>query len=153
MITKKQLIQEGILQGVKDNWDKGLIALGGIYAANKGLMGPDAQKAIQAGGTITKNFVHKAGDWSKDAVQDAKESFEKSNPSLSHASETNNSPHESFKDFQKPDFTSSQHEDTMKEAFKDATKDIKISDNTPDSPDTSDAFNIDSILGGGLEGQ
>ena len=68
IITKKQLIQEGILQGVKDNWGKGLIAAGGLAAANAGVFGPRAQESVETGGTRLSQFMKDAGDWSKSAV-------------------------------------------------------------------------------------
>ncbi len=67
-ITKQQLIQEGILQGVKDNWGKGLLAAGGIAAANAGVFGPTAQNMVKLGKGTTEKFVKDAGDWSKEAV-------------------------------------------------------------------------------------
>jgi len=137
-ITKQQLILEGILQGIKDNWGKGLLAIGGVYAANKGLLGSDAQKAIQAGGSITKNFVDKAGDWSKDAVADAKDYFEKTNSSL--AAKSPDQVHQSNLEHSSDETLSN---NKLQDAFKDATKDIKISDSTIEQPDT---------LGDGLDG-
>jgi len=68
IITKQQLIQEGILQGVKDNWGKGLLAAGGLAAANAGVFGPTAQNMVQNGKVASEKFLHDAGDWSKGAV-------------------------------------------------------------------------------------
>jgi len=66
---KKYLIQEGILSGVKDNWGKLLIGLGGVAAANAGVFGDSAQKEVQAGGSRLKHFMKDAGDWSQSAVK------------------------------------------------------------------------------------
>lgn len=68
IITKKELIQEGVLQAVKDNWGKGLIALGGLAAANAGVFGPRVQKAVETGGHKAEEFMKTAGDWSKGAL-------------------------------------------------------------------------------------
>ena len=68
IITKKQLIQEGILDAVKNNWGKGLLAIGGLAAADAGVFGDKAQKAVEAGGAQTKQFLKDAGDWSKTAI-------------------------------------------------------------------------------------
>ncbi len=68
IITKKQLIQEGILQGVKDNWGKGLLALGGLAAANAGVFGPRVQQSVETGGHKAEEFLKTAGDWSKGAL-------------------------------------------------------------------------------------
>lgn len=68
IITKKQLIQEGILSAVKNNWGKGLLAVGGLAAANAGVFGDKAQKAVEAGGSRTEQFLKDAGDWSKQSM-------------------------------------------------------------------------------------
>ena len=65
---KTHLIQEGVLQSVKDNWGKGLMAAGGIALAHANAFGPTAKDAVDRGGSALKRFVEKAGDWSKDSM-------------------------------------------------------------------------------------
>ncbi len=65
---KKILLEEGILQGVKDNWGKTLIAAGGIAAANAGAFGDKAQDMVQSGGSKLSEFTKAAGDWSQDSM-------------------------------------------------------------------------------------
>jgi len=65
---KKHLIEEGVLQGVKDNWGKGLMAAGGLALAHANAFGPAAKRAVDQGGAALKGFAEKAGDWSKDSM-------------------------------------------------------------------------------------
>ena len=56
---KKYLIQEGVLDSVKNNWGK--LALGGVgvAAAYSGALGDSAQKAVQSGGKSLGEFMDK----------------------------------------------------------------------------------------------
>ncbi len=72
---KNYLIQEGVLQGVKDHWGKGLMAAGGLAAANAGVFGDKAEEAVKAGGTRAKEFMDKAGDWSKNSMDKLKNTY------------------------------------------------------------------------------
>ena len=65
---KTHLIQEGVLQSVKDNWGKGLMAAGGLAMAHAGAFGDTAKHAVDQGGNALNGFMHKAGDWSKDSI-------------------------------------------------------------------------------------
>ena len=65
---RRYLIQEGVIDFVKNNWGKGVLAAGGLMMANAGVFGPTAQKAVESGGAAMNKFLNDAGDWSKEAV-------------------------------------------------------------------------------------
>lgn len=62
---KKYLLEEGVVQGVKDNWGTLLMAGIGIAAAHSGALGPKAKLSVDTGGNNIKNFLDTASDRSK----------------------------------------------------------------------------------------
>lgn len=66
---KQHLLQEGVMQMVKDNWGKGLMAAGAVAAANAGVFGAKAEQAVQNGGTAMKGFLDTATKFGSDGMQ------------------------------------------------------------------------------------
>ena len=60
IITKKQLIQEGVLDFVKNNYGKGLLGGGSILAAKAGVFGEATKAATNAG-------IEKTSEWLSNA--------------------------------------------------------------------------------------
>lgn len=62
---KQYLIQEGVLDGLQNNWGKLLVAGIGIAAAHSGALGQKAQHDVDSGGAALKGFLDKAGNGAK----------------------------------------------------------------------------------------
>jgi len=57
---KQHLLEEGVLQSVKDNWGKLLTAGVGVAAANAGVFGPEVKRTVEMGGQNLKTFIDRA---------------------------------------------------------------------------------------------
>lgn len=66
---KKYLIQEGILDSIKNNWGKLLVGGVAIAAANAGAFGEKAQDAVKSGGQGLKELTNKAMDSTNDGLK------------------------------------------------------------------------------------
>jgi hypothetical protein len=66
---KKYLIQEGILDSIKNNWGKILVGGVAIAAANAGAFGEKAQNAVKSGGQGLKELTNKAMDSTNDGLK------------------------------------------------------------------------------------
>jgi len=62
IITKQQLIQEGVLDFVKNNYGKGLLGAGAVLGAKAGIFGTGAQNAANNGIAGTSKWLHSAND-------------------------------------------------------------------------------------------
>ena len=62
IITKAQLIQEGVLSAVSNNWGKGALGVGVIMAAKAGVFGPKAELATNAGLEASQKWLGEAKD-------------------------------------------------------------------------------------------
>jgi len=62
IITKQQLIQEGVLDFVKNNYGKGLLGAGAILGAKAGIFGTGAQNAANNGIAGTSKWLQSAND-------------------------------------------------------------------------------------------
>ena len=81
IITKEDLIQEGVLDFVKNNYGKGVLGIGALLAAKAGVFGDAAKNATNKGIDGTSEWMSNASDKIVDeygtpaqkAVVDAKE--------------------------------------------------------------------------------
>lgn len=72
---KKYLIQEGIIEGIKNNWGKLLVGGVAIAAANAGAFGEKAQEAVKSGGQSLKELTDKAMDSTNDGLKKVAEYY------------------------------------------------------------------------------
>jgi hypothetical protein len=72
---KRHLLQEGIIQGVKENFGKIMLGAGGVALANAGVFGDKAKENVQAGGARLNEFTKDAQDWMKGAGNKLNEKY------------------------------------------------------------------------------
>jgi len=59
---RRYLIQEGVLDTIKDNWGKALVIGAGLGMANAGTLGPQAEKMVHQGGDKLGKMMEVAKD-------------------------------------------------------------------------------------------
>lgn len=93
IITKRQLIQEGVLDFVKNNYGKGLLGAGGILAAKAGVFGEGAKATVDKGLKNSSEWLSQANDKiakeygtpAQKAVATAKDNLDKAEDKLDNA--------------------------------------------------------------------
>ncbi len=93
IITREQLIQEGVLDFAKNHWGKGLLMAGAVASAKAGIFGPSAKQN-------TDKFIDTMGDFSDSAITKLKNEYGKDKdgdgvkelPGIGESNNTSNSP-------------------------------------------------------------